>query len=137
MKYGRTGSYRRLVLIDDDPTFCSLMQHFAVSRGLGLDTFTSLQDMGSIGRLKDYSVAIVDFDLGCMNGIEIAEYLPVFFGKMPMLLVSGMTRRERPGRDWPASIKMFMHKDQGPDAILDAALSLIPRRQPSAAGAEL
>jgi DNA-binding response OmpR family regulator len=117
---------RRIVLIDDDPAFCSIMASFATSRGLCLDYYSNLQEMGFLGKLSSYSVAIVDFDLGTMSGIEIAEYLPIFFGDMPMVLVSGMHRDER-GRLWPKSVKEFVHKDEGPDAILDAAVTYMPR----------
>src|SRR5690606_21313433 len=68
---------RKMDLIDDDDAFCSIMASFASSRGLRLDYYTSLQDMGSVGRLSEYALAIVDFDLGSINGVEIAEYLPI------------------------------------------------------------
>src|SRR5690606_12932211 len=109
----------RLVLIDDDPAFCSIMASFAASRGIELHYFNTLQEMGSLGRLADYAAAIVDYDLGSMNGIEIAEYLPVFFNDMPMLLISGRSRSNSEKRPWPSSVRRFVHKDEGPDAILD------------------
>ena len=81
--------------------------------------------MGALGRLGNYAAAIVDFDLGPMNVEEIAEYLPAFFGSMPMVLISGRDRRRTQGmQPWPTSIKAFVHKEQGPDAILDAGLAL-------------
>lgn len=116
---------RKIVLIDDDPSFCNIMQSFALMRELDLDSFESLEDMGSIGRLSQYDLAIVDYDLGVMNGVEIAEYLPVFFDKMPMILVSGKTRENEPISLWPDCIKRFVHKDEGPDKILDAAVSCL------------
>jgi DNA-binding response OmpR family regulator len=121
---------RRLVLIDDDTTFCKIIAGFAESRGIMLDWYRSLQEMGSVGRLSDYSAAIVDFDLGPMNGVEIAEYLPAFFGKMPMLLISGKERKAEDGKKWPTSIQKFVHKDQGPDAILDEASRLLDQVSP-------
>lgn len=117
---------RKLVLIDDDQAFCTIMQSFALSRGLALDCFTNLDEMGSIGRLSDYAAAIVDYDLGSMNGIEIAEYLPIFFGDMPMVLVSGQRRAAESHKPWPPSIRTFVHKDEGPDTILDRALDYLP-----------
>jgi two-component system response regulator HydG len=120
---------RRLVLIDDDVGFCKIMSRFAQSRGIKLDCFASLLEMGSLGRLSNYAAAIVDFDLGPMNGVEIAEYLPAFFGDMPMVLISGKLR-QKSGKDWPRSIRRFVHKDAGPDAVLDAALSLLEEKPP-------
>ncbi len=124
MKNAHNSHYTRLVLIDDDISFCKMLSSFALSRGIHLDCFSSLQEMGFIGLMSRYDAAIVDFDLGSMNGIEIAEYLPAFFSEMPMILISGRDRRCKSGGHWPISIKSFIHKDQGPDAILDAALAI-------------
>lgn len=120
---------KKLVLIDDDMAFGSIMTSFAMSRGLELDHFSTLQEMGSLGRLSEYCVAIVDYDLGAMNGVEIAEYLPVFFGEMPMVLISGMSRKSPSQIPWPKSIREFVHKDVGPDKILDIALKYVPKDQ--------
>lgn len=127
---GHRKTNRRLVLIDDDAAFCKIIASFAESRGLILDWYRSLQEMGSVGRLSDYGTAIVDYDLGPMNGVEIAEYLPAFFGKMPMVLISGKDRREGETNKWPASIRKFVHKDAGPDAILDEAVALLDEVAP-------
>lgn len=117
---------KKMVLIDDDVQFCTIMAHYATSRGLTLDYYSDLQEMGSLGKLSEYDVAIVDYDLGSINGVEIAEYLPIFFGDMPMILVSGRTRNESGDKKWPRSIKRFVHKDVGPDEILDSAINLLP-----------
>ena len=120
-KLSKNNPEKKCVLIDDDETFCQIIRNFAASRGIVLDSFTSLEQMGSLGKLSDYAVAIVDYDLGSqLNGLEIAEYLPAFFGEMPMILVSGRDRRAS-NKVWPRSIKSFVHKDLGPDAILDLA----------------
>ncbi len=118
---------RRFVLIDDDELFCDILANYAKLRDIPLDYYLSLSEMGSIGRLSQYHVAIVDFDLGQMNGVEIAEYLPVFFGGMPLVLISA-TEKERLATDkWPESIKAFVHKGEGPSAILDTALDVARR----------
>ena len=120
---------RSVVLIDDDLTFCKLIEAFANSRGISIDCYESLQAMGSVGKLSNYAVAIVDYDLGSMNGIEIAEYLPVFFDDMPMVLISSQKRQSDVHTPWPSSVKRFVHKDRGADAILDAALSFLPPKR--------
>jgi DNA-binding NtrC family response regulator len=132
---GRDAARRRLVLIDDDPAFAKIMQEFARSRGIELDAFASLADMGRIGRFADYGAAIVDHDLGTtVDGVEVAEYLPSLFTGLAMVLISGRERAPTPSRPWPRSIAKFVHKDQGPDAILDAALTLRTTAPPGATG---
>lgn len=117
---------RRMVLIDDDPAYCSILSTFAHSRGLELDTYHSLQEMGSIGKMRDYALAIVDYDLGIMSGVEVAEYIPIFFGDMPLILISGNYRVRTEESTWPEAIKDFVHKGFGPDGILDVAMQHLP-----------
>lgn len=124
---GKTEEKSRFVLIDDDELFCDIMANYAKLRDIPLDYYLSLSEMGSIGRLSQYHVAIVDFDLGQMNGIEIAEYLPVFFGGMPLVLISATEKEHLASDKWPESIKAFVHKGSGPSAILDKALEVAQR----------
>jgi len=121
---------RRIFLIDDDAGFCKIMASFAKSRGIQLDCFSSLQDVGASGGLSGYMAAIVDFDLGQMNGVDIAEYLSAFMGGLPTVLISGRDRKRDTGRTWPICIESFIHKDQGPDAILDAATNIRKEKTP-------
>jgi len=115
---------RRLVLIDDDPVLGNAMVMAAKRLGFELDYFESMLDLGFVGRLDDYDVAIVDYDLGSMNGIEIAEYLDALFGDIPMLLVSCTEREARTGEQWPAAVRRFVRKDSGYFPILEAAAGL-------------
>lgn len=124
-----TASQINFVLIDDDEIFCDIMANYAKLRDISLDYFLSLGEMGSIGRLSNYQVAIVDFDLGQMNGVEIAEYLPAFFGNKPLILVSATEEERLNITSWPGSIKAFVHKGKGPAVILDTALEIARKHQ--------
>ncbi|MEZ4744016.1 MAG: response regulator [Bdellovibrionota bacterium] len=117
----------KIVLIDDDLSFCQIMKAYASVRGWQLDAFVSLEEMGSIGKLSEYTSAIVDYNLKSMNGLEIAEYLPAFFGEMPMILVSGSDQKEKRDNPWPNSIKAFVHKCEGPEKILDVVANYLPK----------
>lgn len=107
----------KLVLIDDDPLFGNIMVRCARAHGADIDYFSSLMEMGSIGRLSEYDAAIVDYDLGNMTGIEIAEYMQVFFGDTPMVLVSSLDRRRDVPVTWPRNVRKFLLKQAGYDAI--------------------
>ncbi len=115
----------KFVLIDDDPLFGNIMVRVAKSRGADIDYFPSLLDMGSVGCLGQYDAAIVDYDLGNMTGVEIAEYLKVFFGDIPMVLVSSRHRDIMKPKSWPDSVRCFVHKSAGYEAILSEALTCI------------
>ncbi len=111
----------KIVLIDDDPGFCAIMASYAAAKGLELDYYSSLLDLEYKGRPLDYSLAIVDYDLGSINGVEFMQYLPILFGDMPTILVSATHRQEDKGVPWPRCIREFIHKDCGPEEILDRA----------------
>jgi len=111
---------RRFVLIDDDPIYRSIMLRVAHSEGIEFDVFENLDDLGSVGMLGQYEVAIVDYDLGGMSGLDIAKYLTALFRDTPMVLVSESERL--PGKmGWPPSIKRFVKKSDGYLHVLNQA----------------
>ena len=84
----------RIVLIDDDPVYNSVLLKYAEMAGVQMDVYESLEQMGTIGALGRYDAAIVDYDLGSLTGIEVGEYLSVFFDHIPMVLVSSSDRKQ-------------------------------------------
>lgn len=115
---------KRVVLIDDNASFRLILSQVAQMRGMILDTYESLSDLGSIGLLGRYDAAIIDYDLDKMTGVEIAEYLEAFFSDVPVILVSG-AQRDPDKKGWPASVKRFVHKDAGYDQVLSQAMRCI------------
>ena len=114
----------KILLIEDNHDLGALFQAKARARGLALEVFESLGDLGSVGRLGSFDVAVLDFCLGSVNGIEISEYVTRFFKDVPVILISAHHIDELPQQHkWPASIRRFVSKDQGVDRILDAALA--------------
>lgn len=117
---------RDFVLIDDDQVFCNLMAQHAKRRGVTLDCFLNVSELGSMNHFSRYHVAIVDYRLEQMTGLEIAEYFPTFYNQMPVLLISQSPLGSCEGMSgkWPSSVKTFVQKCEGPDAILDHAQAL-------------
>jgi CheY-like chemotaxis protein len=113
----------RIVLFDDDPIFSLSMELAAKRAGLSLVAVSDEQDLSRLdGRGID--LAVVDFDLGDINGIQLAESLAERLGPIPMVLVSFKERRPTPRHPWPGPIKRFFHKQSGPAAILDGAVEV-------------
>ncbi len=50
----------RMVLIDDDPSYTTILKRRAEVDGIQLDTFHSLSDLGFVALLRNYDVAIID-----------------------------------------------------------------------------
>ena len=118
----------RMVLIDDDQSYGVIMLRAAKAAGVKLDFYTSLLEVGSVGLLGRYDVVFVDYDLGELNGVEIAEYLSALFDDIPMILIS-QTPRLQEGATWPDSIVSFIPKSAGYRYVIDRAYQLHKNRQ--------
>lgn len=114
-----------IVLIDDCLEFRHIMEAWAQVVSVNLKSFASLADMYSFAHLKNYDLAIIDFHLKSFCGIEIAEYVDVFFADLPVVLISGdsLVRKE----NWPTCIKGFIEKKDGPRAILQKSLQILEK----------
>ncbi|RYE60996.1 MAG: response regulator [Oxalobacteraceae bacterium] len=123
---GRTGP--KIVLIDDDPSYTSIIARCAAKEGIQLDTFNSLSELGFVALLRNYDVAIIDYDLGSLNGVEIAEYMSTLLDDMPMVLISASDRTQEMGDHCPHSVRAFVNKADGFDKILDAARLCVAAR---------
>jgi len=120
----------KLLLIDDDESFGHLMEVVAAQRGISLEYYPSLVELGRIGRLGDFDVAILDYYLDGMNGIEIAEYLERFFTGKPVVLVSGRSYGDALMVESPRCVKAFVHKVRGALTILDKVVEVASHCRP-------
>ncbi len=107
----------RILVVDDDPTFGRIMQRAAVYLEADLVFVQCLQDLDP-NLLGSFDVAIVDYDLGSVTGLELARYLDHHVS-VPIVLVSHAERT--PNRQWSDSIHDFVHKSAGAHVIMDAA----------------
>ena len=100
------------------------MQEVAIQVGVHLEYFSSLVEMGSIGRLTEFDAVILDYFLDGMNGIEIAEYLEGRFACKPLVLVSGRGYGDALMVDSPRCVKAFVHKVRGALTILEKTIEV-------------
>ncbi|HYX33532.1 MAG TPA: hypothetical protein VE954_10490 [Oligoflexus sp.] len=113
----------RIVLIDDDPVYGAVIGRWAALEGVKMDVFNSLDDLGFVGLLAKYDVAIVDYDLGDISGKDVADYMTTLFGNKPMVMIS-VVDRSKEMMSCPSCVKTFMKKSAGYEKILNAALKL-------------
>jgi DNA-binding NtrC family response regulator len=114
---------RRLVLIDDDPSFLAIMQRLADKEGIPLDCFEQLEDLGVIDLFKTYDAAIIDYDLGDQTAVDISFYLDCFIKELPTLIISAKDRTQE-CKDLPRCVKSVLRKSAGYDYILGLAVRL-------------
>ena len=89
-----------ILVIDDDPIFRDLIRTVGQALKLPVTTVASLEEMPSFAALKDYDIAIIDFKLERFCGIEIAEYVDVFFKNLPVLIISSENLDPSPANRW-------------------------------------
>ena len=113
----------RLLLIDDDPVFGSLLVHLSKSQGIHLEHYHSLFELGRVGRFADFDGVILDYYLDDMNGSEVAEYLNSFVCGMPVIICSGRWYSDDISSDCSPSVKAFVPKVLGVREVLRVAIA--------------
>jgi CheY-like chemotaxis protein len=119
---------KKMVVIDDDPIFHAILEAVAGYEGFEYEGYESLDEMGTFARLRDYDIAVLDYSMPVMTGVEIAEYIDVFFEGLPVLLISSenlLSAKNQPR--WPGCIVEFRNKIVGVGGIIDAAKSILAR----------
>ncbi len=119
-----------ILLIDDDRAFGKLMQLVALDRSVCLDYRESLIELGSIGFMGNYDLVLCDYYLHKLKGSEVAEYLDIFFGSTPLIMISASPRIQEKEETWPACVRGFIQKQGHPRAILDGAIELAGLKRP-------
>lgn len=119
----------KLLVIDDDRAFGAIVSAIARGKGFEPHYFTSLVEMGSFARIRDFDLAIIDYYLGSLRGDEIAEYVDTFFRDIPVMIVSSQEFKEDEISEWPASVRKFVSKMDGAEAIVETARSILKRER--------
>lgn len=107
----------RILLIDDDRSFGAILKRSAAKDGLDVTVCTNLDALGS-EMDGSFAVAIVDYDLGSVTGVEIMRYLENRAWNTPFVMIS---QSELPRTEAArASGFRFVHKANGMPAIIAA-----------------
>ncbi len=121
----------RILLVDDDASFCKIMEQTARLHDIMLSSCTSSDEFINF-KTMDFEVVLMDYDLGAVTGIELSEFMETnFAAETPVILLSQSTKAS--SKIWPHSICWFIHKDEGPNAILNLTSDLYQsfRSEPS------
>ena len=65
----------RLLLVDDDPTFCQVMQRALARREITADTFTNITDALTALETNHYQRAVVDLKIAQESGLALIKAL--------------------------------------------------------------
>jgi len=109
----------RILLVDDDVVFGQIMLGFAKEQNLALTYCRSTEQVSRLTQFN-FQLAVIDYDLGAITGIQLSHFLERFLYSIPVILVSQY--REINRSPLPPCIREFIHKSAGPSEILEAAL---------------
>lgn len=126
-----------LLLVDDDPVFTAIFSKYARNQGVNLDVINEVSNLHDLAQ-KPYDGLIVDYDLGCINGVELAHYLSRHGAeqsreqKLPVLLISQTPREAELKSLYGDSMRsFFVCKSEGLPNIFSLARSMV--KEPIAA----
>lgn len=116
----------RILIVDDDPIFCRLMAAVGEEMGVIVEYRTSLKELYRVLPKLNFDAAIVDYDLGCVTGVQLSRYLEMVSLGKPLILVSSY--KDIPRGGWSNSVRAFVGKATGEATILRQALRCIAMR---------
>ena len=120
-------SPKRMLIIDDDPTYGKMVVGAARSRGIEAEHYGSLLELGSFARICEFDIAILDYYLDNFRGDEIAQYVETFFCDMPVVIVSSHQFADQSMECWPECIRRFIPKHHGLTALIDQVFDVLRR----------
>ena len=104
----------------------------AALEGHQLDHFSSMHELGYLGRFREYDAAIVHDDMQPLSGLELAEYLEKLFQSLPMILLTQNYESEFNRKLVPASVVECFPASQDAHFVLEKALEALHSRSPVA-----
>ena len=115
----------KVLVLDDDPVFCSMIAGAANELNIQVDCFYSLLEIDLLHQ-KQYDAAIVDYHLGPTTGDEAAKFLSLILHgnpqDTPIVIVSSDTNIANCTHRWPCEVQSFVSKQSGVFAILKAVV---------------
>lgn len=113
-----------ILVIDDDPLFRAHIRRQGQKRGLPLTVCGSLKEVEVLSTSTPFDSAIVDYYLddlrSYLRGTDIAALLE----STPVVLISNSDHPVENATTFPESVRRFVNKRIGVNAILDAAVNV-------------
>jgi two-component system response regulator HydG len=111
---------KRILVIDDDPTFCTMLKTFLTNKGFSVkEAFSAAESLKAI-RLEQFDIALSDFRLPDKDGLELLKDIRQLKPKLPVIIMT----RYADIRVAIRAIKMgayeYVTKPINPDEILAA-----------------
>ncbi len=123
----------KFVLLGGDGKTAADYMSAAALEGHRLDYFSSMHDIGYLGRFREYDAAIVHGDMHPLSGLELAEYLEKLFQSLPMILLTSDDERDFDEPMIPSSVVDCYPASKEARRVLERVVEVLeqPRKQPT------
>jgi len=111
-----------VLLVDDEEPITTLASLLLESRGFTADAYnTSVEALDAVlANSNKYDVAIFDYTMPGMTGLELARSLWSSNPKMPIILATGLLDKTSIEADMPENIKIILKKPYGVESLIEA-----------------
>ena len=114
-----------MLLIDDDPLFRAKAEKMARKRNIAITTCASLHEMQNMAVPKLFDVAVIDYYLDGLKDRLKGTDVAYGFQETPVILVSNSDQCVHSYESWPNSVRKFVNKKTGLEAIFDSAMRMV------------
>jgi CheY-like chemotaxis protein len=117
----------RILIIDDDPFTREALETILHRAGYAVAALAA-GDAQALARLNplDYRLALVDYRLPHLNGLEVARRLKAAHPALPVVMMSSELPHQDDSLHEPAPVDRFLAKPFSRDAILEVVAQLCP-----------
>jgi CheY-like chemotaxis protein len=127
------GDGKRVLYVDDEEAILFLMTRMLERRGYRVSGYTNPQEALAAARIDpdQYDIAVTDYNMPGMSGLEVAAALREIRADLPVVLVSGYIteelRREAPA----AGVRELIYKPDTVEALCEAVARFAHEASPS------
>jgi hypothetical protein len=123
----------KFVLLGGDGKTAAHYMAAAALEGHRLDYFSSMHDVGYLGRIREYDAAIVHDDMQPLSGMELAEYLEKLFQSLPMILLTQVDEHDYDDHLVPNSVVGSFPASEDAHVVLGRVIQALKHPQKSRA----
>jgi len=113
-----------ILVVDDDPLFRALVYRVAKRRAIPVTVCASMRELAGMAVPPLFDAAVVDYFLDDIKQNLVGTDIAAVLESTPVVLVSSTDQVIDSGDAWPPSVRKFLNKKVGVDAILDSVISL-------------
>ena len=119
----------KVLIIDDDPSITLSMKIWLESKGFNVDFAKTGKEALNILKDKDYDVALVDYRLMEMTGIELSEKLLEIDPNLKIIMITGFPSYETAVKAMKQGVFNYISKSDSNEEILDTIIKAVEARR--------